>query len=323
MNKILASFIIPHKGREQLLIETIQSICQQDFDLAQIEIILVSQNDVISDEIDALKSKISLSVFQRPEGETISALRNYGAKYAKGDYFIFIDADIFLSENWLSTMLTIISEDNSCALVSAVQKDSDHAPVLERIRTVLSNVTIDNYVDFLPGRNLFLKKETFFKVGGFPEHMLTCEDFFFTDKVNKLGKLFYTSRATYIHLGEDKNYKGMFYKEIWRGQSNLISIKGRDIPLNEWPSLLIPPAIFILFLLLLISIAILNVKLVFLFLFLLFLPVIVYSLRLKKHAKQNIGLWPILKFYALYFPARTIGTIGGLFKSIGTNSHNE
>lgn len=322
MNKILTSFVIPHKGREQLLIETLHSICLQDFDLEYIEIILVTQNETISDEIKSIKEKVSFSIFFRPGSDTISSLRNYGAKHAKGEYLTFLDADIFLSENWLNTMLLTLKEDQQCSLVSAIQKNSREAPILEQIRTTLNNTVMDGNVDFLPGSNLFLKKETFLKVGGFPEDMVTCEDFIFTDRVNQDGNLYCTSRATFIHLGEDKSYKQMFYKEIWRGQSNFTSLKGRKIAFSELPSLLIPLAVFVLFILLAGSLIAGNGAFSLFFIFLLFLPVIAYSLRLKKHAKKKISFWFIMKFYIYYFPARMIGSITGLFKNVTTKSHN-
>ena len=41
------SVIIPHKGREELLEQTIQSVLGLDFDLQEIEIIVVTQNKTL------------------------------------------------------------------------------------------------------------------------------------------------------------------------------------------------------------------------------------------------------------------------------------
>jgi GT2 family glycosyltransferase len=202
-----------------------------------------------------------------------------------------------------------------------VQVCDDDAPPLEKIRTSLSNAEIDTDVAFLPGRNLFLRKTSFDKIGGFPEHLITCEDYFFTDKAAKLGKLFYTSAATYIHLGEDKAYKAMFDKEIWRGQSNLQSMLGRDIPLREWPSFIAPPAILLIFSLSLLLLVFGPLSLAIMAFLVAVLPVFVYSLRLFALADKKINFMYIVKFYVCYFPARAIGTVLGLFKSIGVKIH--
>lgn len=309
------SFIIPHKGRFEMLIQTIESVNQQNFDLSQIEIIVVSQTPSIQ-ELELENLKVALKVIVRPESETISALRNHGVEASSGEYLAFLDADIYLSANWIQSMLAELRLLPQRIITSAVQICEPDAPSLEKIRTHLSNVDVDVDVNFLPGRNLFMSKESFYKIGGFPEHLVTCEDYFFTDKAAKLGSLFYTSKANYIHLGEDKELGAMFSKEIWRGQSNLQSLQGRDIPLREWPSLIVPPAIFsclILACVLLIS-GLANWSLLFLLLAL--APVSAYTLRLWRIAKSDVSLVNILLFYAYYFPARALGTFVGLFKTI-------
>lgn len=315
------SFIIPHKGRFEMLIQTLESISKQACDLSQIEVIVVSQTPEIEQQILLDNPAFTLRIYIRPESDTISALRNFGVKQANGEYLAFLDADIWLSENWTEQMLQELSSNKDRIINSAMQICNGDAPPLEKIRTSLSNAELDTNVAFLPGRNLFLHKSSFDKIGGFPEHLITCEDYFFTDKAAKLGQLFYTSAATYIHLGEDKAYKAMFDKEIWRGQSNLQSISGRDIPLREWPSFLVPPAIMMLLIVAILLLIVGQVSLAVTGLLLAVFPVFVYSLRLYTLAKKQIAFAHIFKFYVYYFPARAIGTVTGLFKAIGVKTH--
>lgn len=310
------SFIIPHKGREEFLQQTITSIFEQQFEHQEIEIIVVTQNEKLS-SLEQFKNKsIDLKVSYQQAGLTISALRNMGAKQANSEYFAFLDADVGLSKNWLTEMLALLENKADRLLVSAMQINGENPPPLEKIRTVLSNAEIDCNVNFLPGRNLLLAKSTFEEVNGFPEHLVTCEDYYFTDKVHELGELFYSSNATYIHIGEDKDFTQMYHKEIWRGQSNLQSIKGRSIPLREWPSFLIPIGMLGLSALALVFLLVGYIPLTITAVLLALFPAFVYSLRLYLIAKKQISFKYILKFYAIYFPARAIGTIAGIFKSI-------
>ena len=309
------SFIIPHKGREEFLVQTVDSIIAQHFDPALFEILIISQNKSLAALSELAKSNSNLKIYYRPDGMTISALRNYGATQATGEYLAFLDADVFLSSNWITCMLATLAEKESRLLVSASQINGTKAPPLERIRTALSNAELDCNVNFLPGRNLFLSRETFEKVNGFPEHLLTCEDYYFTDQVHQLGELYYTSAATYVHLGEDKKYNEMYKKEIWRGQSNLQSIKGRKIPLRELPSFIIPLGLMALLVICLISLLAGNAAIAILAISLLSIPFIAYSIRLYLLAKSDVSFWHVFKFYLTYFPARAIGTLGGLFKS--------
>ncbi|PCJ34019.1 MAG: glycosyl transferase family A [Moraxellaceae bacterium] len=313
---MLISFIIPHKGREELLALTVKSILEQDYPHSEMEVVIVTQNKTLTDPAISSTPSLSIKHVFRPENETISTLRNIGTTHASGQYFAFLDADIELSPNWVQSMTSELQSDSSRVLVSAVQRCTEDAPALEKIRTALSNAAIDCNVRFLPGRNLLLDKSTFTSAGGFPEHLVTCEDYYFTDKVHALGHLYYSSKANYIHLGEDKLYNEMFHKEIWRGQSNLQSIKGRPIPLSELPSFLVPVWVLLFFLVTVIGLLTQHVDVALMGLGITLLPIVIYSIRLHSIASGKVRFIDILKFYITYFPARIIGTISGLFKVI-------
>lgn len=310
----LISFIIPHKGREALLKQTLLSISRQQYDASQIEVVVVTQNAAL--EAGTLPEGLNVITLHRPEQETISRLRNQGVLQARGEYLAFLDADVEIAPDWTSSMLAELNADAGRVLVSAVQRCEDNAPPLEKIRTVLSNAVTDADVNFLPGRNLFLRRSTFEAVGGFPEHLITCEDYYFTDRVHGLGRLFYSARSSYVHLGEDKQFDEMYRKEIWRGQSNLHSIKGRKIPLSELPSFLVPLWIAFFALCALVSLVTFSFPALLLTLGLALLPVLLYSVRLYRLAGGTISFSQILHFYILYFPARIIGTFTGLFRAI-------
>ena len=145
----LVSFIIPHKGREQFLIETLNSIADQDFEKDLIEIVIVTQNESLSETSLRYCEKSSLSIYSKPSEDTISSLRNFGVTQSTGEYLAFLDADIKLSSNWISCMINQLNEISGRVLVSAVQVSSPHAPPLERIRTAISNAVTDQNVNFL------------------------------------------------------------------------------------------------------------------------------------------------------------------------------
>ena len=313
IEKGLVSFIIPHKGREEMLAATLASIAGQEADSKTIEVIVVTQNPSLNDQtIEALGS-LRHTITTRPESDTISALRNHGAAISHGEYLAFLDADVALSPNWLTAMLSELTGHHERALTSAVQICDPDAPPLEKIRTALSKAAIDTTVRFLPGRNLLLKRETFEAAGRFPEHLVTCEDYYFTDKVHEHGSLYYSSKANYVHLGEDKVYGDMYRKEIWRGQSNLQSIKGRKIPLSELPSFLVPLWILLFALSTLLCLISGQFGAFLLSLALMLLPVMLYTIRLHRICGGTVSFHDVLKFYVFYFPARIIGTLSGIF----------
>ncbi|MHA7816376.1 MAG: glycosyltransferase family 2 protein [Pseudohaliea sp.] len=320
MSAPAVSFVIPHKGRESMLRDTLASIAAQR-EAPTYEIVLVSQNPALEPATEALLGTLPARVLQRPGEETIAALRNAGVGAARGELLAFLDADVALAGDWLATLAPLLEAREEVALVSARQENGANAPPLERIRTALANAGVDGPVTFLPGRNLLLARETFERAGGFPAELVTCEDYVFTERVAALGELCYTSRTHYVHLGEDKAYGAMFRKELWRGQSNLASLKGRAIRLAEWPSFLVPPGVTGLALggagaalfgqgawaaALLLAAA---------------LPIAVYVTRLYLLADKAIPLPYILGFYCYYFPARALGTVLGVVNRVKTDSH--
>ena len=155
---INTSFIIPHKGREDMLIETLTSIAGLTTPKEQYEVVLVSQNKEISNTLSAFIETVNLRVVYNDENNTISHSRNLGAGLATGEYLAFLDADVALASNWLDVMIDTLKTRDNTALVSAMQVNSPNAPPLEIIRTALSNAELDVPVSFLPGRNLFLLK---------------------------------------------------------------------------------------------------------------------------------------------------------------------
>lgn len=318
---IQISFIIPHKGRENMLIATLESIKRQTLPNDEYEVIVVSQNTEASEQLAAFSKALSLTIIYNSDDNTISHSRNLGAKNASGDYLAFLDADVDLAANWAEVMVRTIKQNNDIALVFGTQVNSESAPPIEKIRTALASGSSGGFTDAAPGANLFLNRNTFIKSNGFPETLRTCEDIYFTNKVSLIGKLYHCPEAKFVHLGEDKAFAPMFKKEIWRGQSNIASLQGRRIPLRELPSFFVPFAVVIGMLTLLLCLMYSQTNFAIIAAMVAGLPLLAYTLRLKKLVGKHVSLFHCLLFYTVYFPARSIGTVLGVRGAVGTSSH--
>jgi len=300
-------FVIPHMGRPELLIATIDSI------LAQSAVESVSKIIVVTKNAEPLHLPLheKLHILYPKQIHSISEQRNIGVAFGSADYIAFLDADIALAPDWLACCLALIQEQPGRVLVSAMQRAPAEAAAIERLRTALSNTALDQPVQFLPGRNLLVTREMNTKVGGFPEHLQTCEDYYYTEQLSQLGEVFYSSSTSYVHLGEDRSLKQTFEKEIWRSEYNLKSISGRKIPLREWPSILLPFWLLACSILLVLGVF-WQPTLIAPALFALLLPILAYSTRLFMQPLHKVSFAFIVVFYSVYFSARTLGTLAGM-----------
>lgn len=318
---IKTSFIIPHKGREEMLVDTIQSIADLETPKTEFEVIIVSQNDSISERISSFSDFLKLTVIYNEEDHTISHSRNKGANASCGQFLAFLDADIQLAPDWLNIMLSELNKTTNTVLIFGTQKSSFNANSIEKIRSHLASATSGHFTDSAPGANLFLSRKIFDQVGGFPENLKTCEDIYFTNKVSQHGLLFHEPSAKFIHLGEDKSFIEMFKKEMWRGQSNVASLKGRNIPIREIPSFVVPFVVSIGIVLAPILFSLELYIALFVNLIFVLLPLSAYVIRLKKLVKKSVPLMFCAFFYSLYFPARAIGTVIGVRGAVANSSH--
>jgi glycosyltransferase involved in cell wall biosynthesis len=307
-DQTLVSFIIPHKGRETLLEQTIASIDAQVRVPGSIEIIVVTQNEHL--EIADRRSDIRINYAEAQA--TIASLRNRGVAIAHGTYLAFIDADIDLAPEWLVTMWELLVDQQNRVLVASTQKCAAEASLAERIRVAISSLNGDRPVKFLSAPNLFMRRSEFDLTDGFPEHLTTCEDSVFTNTMAARGEVYCTSKAQFVHLGEDKNWREYFRKEVWRGRSNLRSVNGRSIPLRELPSLVLPFWCGFWMVSMFVSAVLVKPSALGLSIALLLLPAVLYAARLQHNVHGAVTFSAGFIFYIVGFTARAIGGIWGL-----------
>lgn len=320
---VTVSFVIPQKGRLDLLERTLRAIAAQEpatgpgGEPVRLEVLVVTQDEsadgargLLADVLGGVPQLRHRCIEER-DARTIATLRNLGARAADGAILVFLDADIALSENWTRAMLDELLDDERRVVVSAVQMVGDDPSVVERIQAELSRMKADAAVNFLSGHNLMVRRAVFEATGGFPEHLATCEDYVFADRANAFGTLYLSTRASYIHLGEDRDYGVVFRKERWRARSNLASVVGRRLGLAELPSFVAPPLVLGALLALPLALLSGSVALAVAALLVATLPPLAYTARLLRAAGGRLDPLAVLGYYLAYFPARGIGLLSG------------
>jgi len=111
MSTPLVSVIIPIYNSELYLENCINNILKQTYKNLQIIIV----NDGSTDKSLEICKKINddrIEVYSKENGGASSA-RNYGLKYRKGKYILFVDSDDFLKENAIEELINIAEKEKA------------------------------------------------------------------------------------------------------------------------------------------------------------------------------------------------------------------
>lgn len=137
MKQPILSIIVPVYNVEPYLERCLLSCLHQDIPQDDYEIIVV--NDGSTDGSLRVAERIAednanVKVVSRPNGG-LSAARNTGMKHARGKYFMYVDSDDYLFDNVLSSLLTIVENNDldvlsfwTCFEVNGKTCDTEHQP---------------------------------------------------------------------------------------------------------------------------------------------------------------------------------------------------
>lgn len=176
----LVSVIVTTKNEEKNIENCLKSIKAQTYPKDCIEIIVVDNNSV--DKTKEIAKKYTKKVYNK--GPERSAQRNFGMlKIAKGNYVMFLDADMILAKNLIKNCVDFIEKENCTSLhISEIVTGKSFWSRVRRFeRSFYDGTVIDGA--------RFFKKEIFVKVNGFDETMSGPEDWDIDKKIKKIGKI--------------------------------------------------------------------------------------------------------------------------------------
>ena len=179
----MLSIIIPALNEEKYLPLLLKSIKEQNF----------SQNyELIVADAGSKDRTIEIAKFfgcKVVKGGLPAFGRNAGARVVKGDLFLFLDADIILSENFLENSLSEF-EKRELGVASYCVIPRKKNFIFKIGFNIFYNKPIVLVQRFLShgAMGILVKKEIFKKVDGFDENIKLAEDQYFTRKASKFGK---------------------------------------------------------------------------------------------------------------------------------------
>lgn len=219
------SVVIPAHNEEKYLEKTLQSLRQQNF--LNYETIIVCNGCIDQTEKIAQKYTNQNTKIISLKKTNAASTRNFGAKQAKGNLLLFLDADTLLEPTSLQTISQTFTEEYS---VATTKTKPDIPKLKYKLASSLKNFY--NQTKLYQGCSgiLICKKNDFNKVKGYPE-INVKEHRKLIIKLKKLGKykMLNTTAVTSMRRFEQWGLTkaAFFWLKQWV-KSYLFDLKGEE-----------------------------------------------------------------------------------------------
>ena len=172
----MVSVIIPVYNEESTIRETLTTLPLG----SNLEAIVVDGGS--TDRTKEIVGQFPVRIIESAKNRAIQM--NQGAKQARGDIFLFLHADCLIEKDSIKTIENCLSNGyiGGC-LNQRINSDRFIFRLIENSGNIRARLLKIFYGD----QGIFVKKDLFFKMGGFPE-VPVMEDVIFTKKMRRLGK---------------------------------------------------------------------------------------------------------------------------------------
>lgn len=226
------SFIIPAFNEDKMIGPTIDAIAHAaracgDL-MREFEIIVV--NDASTDRTAVIARERGAQVID-VEKRQIAAVRNAGARAARGDVFIFVDADTLLPAETLRAALRELKSGvvgGGCD----VKMDGD-LPLLGRMYMKVF-MLIWRPLRYAAGCFVFCTREAFEAVGGFDEKFFASEEIWISKALKQQGRFVVLREAVITSGRKVRMYPrlqlfGIAVRLLWKGPKGWQKREGLEL----------------------------------------------------------------------------------------------
>ncbi len=175
----LVSVIIPCKNSSKMISSCLQSIKDQTY--KNLEIIVVDNYSV--DDTYAIARTFTKNVYKK--GPERSTQRNWGVMKSRGDWVLFVDSDMELSPTVVENCVKIVRK-NSAVKGLIIPEESMGEGFWAKCKNLERSFYVG--VAYMEAARFFNKK-LFLEVGGYDETMVSGEDWYLSQKFEKVGKI--------------------------------------------------------------------------------------------------------------------------------------
>lgn len=184
------SIIVPTYNSARTIDVCLASIAEQSY--KSIELIVVDNHS--TDATAQIARKYTKHVYTK--GPERNAQRNYGLKKATGVYVLIIDSDMKLSKHVVKECVEQMTRNESLAGLYIPEESFGEGFWAQCIKLERSFYVGKDWIEAAR----FFKKSTLDKIGGFDESLVSAEDWYLTQQVEKFGPI--GRIETYIYHDE-------------------------------------------------------------------------------------------------------------------------
>lgn len=207
------SIIVLTYNSERTIRDCLHGIKKLDYPFLFLQVIILDNGS--TDKTTDIISEMGFQYHSLPE-LNLSELRNYGASIAEGDVIGFIDSDCVVYPDWVKQVDKWF-DDPHIGIVGNEYSLPENASYFEKNWYPKSNYGLQ-YDGLIPGGNMAVAKEKFIRLGGFKPSLITGEDSYLLQKFRDSGyKTISDDAVRCIHLGNSRNLKEYYKKEVWYG----------------------------------------------------------------------------------------------------------
>jgi len=222
------SIIIPVYNRPDEIRELLASLLRQTY--KDFEVIIVEDgSSVLAEKVTRdFMGKLNVKYFYK-ENTGPGLSRNYGMERASGNYFIILDSDVIVPENYLQ----IVSEELQNKYVDAYggpdAAAEDFTPVQKAINYAMTSFFTtggirgkgDRFEKFHPRSfNMGISQEVFEKTGGFSP-MRYGEDIDFSIRIMQAGFLTALFRKAFVYHKRRNDFRSFFKQVEHSGEARI------------------------------------------------------------------------------------------------------
>lgn len=183
------SVVIPTLNEEKYLPKLLRSLLKQEYQ--NFEVIVVDGRSVDNTQlvVQRFNKRFPHMRLITSEKNGPSVQRNLGAKYARGKYLVFFDADVQAPPEFLEGIHYEIIRHKPLFITTWHQEDTANS--YDKMIITMVNMMFEFAksigIPGAPGFNMIIKRSVFIKIKGFNEKVVMSEDFDLTSRLVKAG----------------------------------------------------------------------------------------------------------------------------------------